>query len=256
MSCWGGQEVDDLALGLVAPTAARLTQVPATWRFSPFPGCCCREPIVGRTNGVLYPISPRRESGGAGAGAGESSADAPPTGRYTPAALRLAERRHRFQFEESDRCSGRLVILALILLAGGLQSKSAVAQLERSDWVLAGDVGTGFTESDGSVKDDSSVLLAESSLPCYEDPDLIACGHRVVPQQCHETYWYGGVELPMLQPSVSSTSFNISEENSYASPRIYFGREGASGAGFRARFWGMGIEEDTVSEWHSHFSNH
>ena len=140
----------------------------------------------------------------------------------------------------------RLVILVLILIGGGLQSVPAVAQLERSDWVLAADEGTGFVDTDGTVKDDSLVLLTESSLPCFEDQDVISCGHRSAQRQCYETYWYGGVELPMLQPSISSGTFTIRKENSYASPRIYFGREGASGAGFRGRFWGMGIDEDTV----------
>jgi hypothetical protein len=76
----------------------------------------------------------------------------------------------------------------------------------------------------------------------------------VVPCRCDccmecdaESFWYGGLELTMLNPQISNSAFGIDDGSGGVGPRLYLGWESAKGFGLRGRTWGMNMDADIVA---------
>ncbi len=72
--------------------------------------------------------------------------------------------------------------------------------------------------------------------------DIVPCDCDFCTQQCHDSFWYSGVELTIFKPTIATGALNLEEDTGGVGPRVYLGWEAASGFGVRTRFWGIEAE--------------
>jgi hypothetical protein len=95
--------------------------------------------------------------------------------------------------------------------------------------------------------------LAQAASPPIDaamDVELVShtvdCTEPVLPPLGSESYWFGAIELTMLDPRVATASIGKLESESFTAPRGVIGWESPGHLGLRARVWGAVSETDFI----------